>query len=257
MKTQLLKIGAGITFLVMVVVNALANILPINNVSTGEVSERLHNLFAPAGITFSIWGLIYILLALYVVHQFSVTKEEKKHELINKINVYFIVSSLANIAWIFLWHHFLIGLTLIPMIVILICLIKIANLLRKESFSKKEAYLIKIPFSIYFGWITVATIANITGFLVSINWNGFGLADQTWAIIILSIGAIIGIFRMFWDKSIVYGLVFVWAYFGIYIKHISPEGFGGNYISIIFTTLSWMTLFVFCIIYLIFLKKSK
>ena len=238
-QNMLIKIGVGISFLGMIIVNALANTLPINGMNTGDISNAYPNLFAPAALTFSIWGLIYLLLALYTLYQFGLfqkRKEVNKEALIEKIGIYFIVTSIANIIWIFFWHYNLIGLSLIAMVTILFGLIKIADIIKKEKLSKKESFLISLPFSIYFGWITVAAIANITTFLVSINWDGFGIADVTWTIIILFIGAAIGIFRMFEDKNIFYGLVFVWAYFGILIKHLSLDGFYGQYPDIIMTT---------------------
>jgi len=155
--------------------------------------------------------------------------------LFKKINLYFIATSLANILWIFSWHYDYIGLSVLIMATLLFLLIKIADILRVEQFNSLEKLFIRAPFSIYFGWITVAAIANITVFLVSINWNGFGIADYIWTSIILFIGLLIGIVRMFKDKNIVYGLVLVWAYFGILFKHVSSGGFGGQYLSIIVT----------------------
>jgi hypothetical protein len=121
------------------------------------------------------------------------------------------------------------------MAILLILLIKITDILRLQKFSPLENTLIRVPFSIYFGWITVATIANITVFLVSIGWNGFGIADYIWTMIILLVGALIGILRLNHDRNVAYGLVLVWAYLGILLKHITPDGFGGQYPGIIMT----------------------
>lgn len=103
------------------------------------------------------------------------------------------------------------------------------------------------PFSVYFGWITVAAIANITVFLVSIGWNGFGIADDVWTSSILLVGALIGILRMCKDKNIAYGMVLVWAYLEILLKHVSSAGFGGQYPSVIVTAIICLTLFIFFI----------
>jgi hypothetical protein len=234
MKNMYIKIIAGIAYVAMVVVNFLANGLPINNRGTGEISDAYPNLFAPAGPAFSIWGLIYLLLGIYVIYQF-VKKEQKTEDLIQKINPFFIVTSLANISWIFAWHYDYIGLSVCIMAVLLISLIKIADILRVAQFTSTEKFFIRAPFSIYFGWITVATIANISVFLVSIDWNGFGLAESVWTCIILLVGALIGILRMNKDKNIAYGLVLVWAYSWILFKHLSTGGFDGQYLSIIVT----------------------
>jgi hypothetical protein len=248
MKNKIIKIIACVSYVLMVTVNFLANSLPINNRSTGQISNDYPNLFAPAGMTFSIWGLIYIMLAGYLIYQFiKFAKEngQKKEVLLKKINILFIATSLANISWIFAWHYDFIGLSVLIMAVLLILLIKIADILRTEQLTIQEKILVSTPFTIYFGWITVAAIANITVFLVNIGWNGFGIADYIWTIIILLVGALIGILRMSKDKNIVYGLVLIWAYIGILFKHLSTSGFNGEYPSIIVTVSACLILFLF------------
>ncbi|MFA4942616.1 MAG: tryptophan-rich sensory protein [Patescibacteria group bacterium] len=254
MKNKLIKILAGAAYLAMVVVNFMANYLPINNRSTGEISSAYPNLFAPAGLTFSIWGLIYLLLAGYVLYQF-INSSQEKDQLFNKINPFFIITSLANISWIFAWHYNYISLSVLIMAILLLLLIKIADIIRAQKFSHWEKVLIKIPFSIYFGWITVAAIANITVFLVSINWDGFGVNDFIWTSVILSVGALIGILRMNRDKNIAYGLVLVWAYLGILLKHLSATGFNGEYPIIIATVILCLALFLFFIGRIIYSNK--
>jgi hypothetical protein len=140
MKNSLLKIGSLVTYVAMVVVNFLANSLPINNRSTGDISNDYPNLFAPAGIAFSIWGLIYLLLAGYVVFQF-VTKSEKTEGLLKKINPLFIATSVANSVWIFAWHYDVIGLSVLIMAAILVLLIKIADILRKSNLLRWKNFL--------------------------------------------------------------------------------------------------------------------
>lgn len=243
-----IKILVAFTYVSMVFVNFLANGLPINNRSTGAISDAYPNLFAPAGVTFSIWGLIYLLLAVYVLYQFGIFEKERSQTneaLLKKVNVAFMVSSLANISWIFAWHYDYILLSVAIMTVILGSLITIADTLRTREFTPKETLFIVAPFSVYFGWITVATIANITVLLVSIGWNGFGIADFVWTSITLLVGALIGIVRMRRDRNWMYGLVLVWAYLGILLKHLSPSEFGGAYPSIIGTVIVCLCLFVF------------
>lgn len=227
-----MKFCVGFTYVAMVAVNFLANSLPINNRSTGVISDAYPNLFAPAGPAFSIWGLIYLLLGGYVVYQF-VKKDHKTEELLKKISPLFIATSLANISWIFAWHYDFIGLSVLIMATLLILLIRIADILRVEKFAALEKLCIWTPFSVYFGWITVAAIANITVFLVSIDWDGFGIADFVWTSIILLVGAVIGILRMRKDNNIAYGAVLIWAYAWILFQHVSAGGFDGQYPSII------------------------
>lgn len=257
-KNNIIKIFAATAYLAMIIVNGLANALPINGMTTGDISGKYSNLFAPAAIAFSIWGLIYLLLAAYILYQFGLFQKDKKvdkNKLFNKIGIYFIVSSLANISWIFSWHYNIIWLSVIFMLLLLFCLIKIADILKQEKFSLRDKFFIQVPFSVYFGWITVATIANITTFLVSIKWNGFGISDSFWTVLILIIGATIGIIRMLKDKNIIYGLVFIWAYIGILIKHTSSNGFAGQYSNVIATVI--FCIFAFLVSEALILIKNK
>lgn len=250
----IIKIFTLITFIGMVVVNALANILPINGLSTGELSDFYPNLFAPAGVTFSIWGLIYLLLAVYVVYQF-IPKSNEMEKLINKINIYFIVSSLANAAWIFSWHYKVIGLSVILMLVLLYSLIKISTITNQKNLSLTDKLFLKIPFGVYFGWITVATIANITTLLVSLGWKNFIFSDEIWTIIILLVGTVIASITTIKEKNIAYGLVPVWAYYGIYLKHTSPINFNNMYPNIITTAI--ICIFVFITVNGYLIKKKN
>lgn len=243
MKNLLLKVLAGAVYVSMVVVNFMANSLPINNRSTGQISDDYPNLFVPAGLTFSIWGIIYLLLGGYVVYQF--TKQAKKQdELLVKINPLFILTSLANISWIFAWHYDYVGISVIIMATLLLLLIRVANILTTERFTGFKKLFIWAPFSVYFGWTTVATIANVTVFLVSVGWNRFGILDYVWTSIILLVGTIIGILRMNKDKNFAYGLVIIWAYLGILLKHLSASGFNGQFPSVVVTVIVCLTLLI-------------
>ncbi|MEI8361224.1 MAG: tryptophan-rich sensory protein [bacterium] len=252
------KIFVAISYVAMVTVNFLANGLPINNRSTGEISDAYPNLFAPAGLTFSIWGLIYLLLGGYVIYQFVPVGKyiiSKNEALLQKVNVLFIINSLANIAWIFSWHYNYIGLSVLIMAVILITLIKINDVIVAEKIITQEKLFIVTPFSVYFGWITVATIANVTVLLVSLGWNGFGIANYIWTCAILLIGATIGALRMLKDRSMAYGLVLIWAYFGILLKHLSKAGFAGQYVSVIATIIICMVVFIISL-FRVYSKKA-
>lgn len=257
MKNIFIKIFAGLAYIIMVFINFLANSLPINNRSTGAISNDYPNLFAPAGLTFSIWGLIYLMLAGYVLYQFisfGIKRDQKKEQILKKISLLFIATSIANISWIFAWHYDFIGLSVIIMAVLLVLLIKIADILCFEKMTSTEKIFLSAPFSLYFGWITVAAIANMTVFLVSLGWKGFGISEVVWTSIILLVGSLIGILRMNKDKNIIYGLVFIWAYLGILIKHLSASGFSGQYPSIIVTVIVCLALFGFFVGRLLYLK---
>jgi hypothetical protein len=242
---KLLSVLAVLGFVVMIVVNALANIIPINGVGTGQISDKYVNLFAPAGYVFSIWLVIYILLGMYSFYQYGLfrRRSDMSDRVIFRVNQYFIVSSLLNTAWIFAWHYEKIGLSLLLMLGIFYVLLQARiTITHRSTLNHDEKISVKLPFSVYFGWICVATIANVTTFLVSINWNRFGLREDIWTMIILGIGATIGLITTLKWKDLAYGAVFVWAYTGILVKHLSLSGFNGAYSGVMITT----SLGIFC-----------
>jgi len=243
----------------MIVINILANLIPINGVTTGQVSASYPNLFTPAAYTFSIWGLIYLLLGLHTLYQLGFFRKENcssvTNDLLSSVGFYFSLSSISNAAWILSWHYKMIPLSVIFMIIILICLILINQCTSKNKLNCKDAFFIRLPFSIYFGWITVATIANITVLLVSWGWNGFGLSDVLWTIIILFTGVIIGIVTTIKNKDIAYVLTLIWAYNGILVKQMSPSGFAGQYMSIIYTVLFCIAMLIISGVYVLFNKR--
>lgn len=210
------------SLLLVLVVNFLANYLPLNGYNTGELSDFYPNLFVPAGLTFSIWGVIYLFLTIFIISQFINfgKKEEIKEKIINKIGYLFFLTSLANAAWIFAWHYLYVFLSLIVMLVLLVSLILIYRRLEigNKEYSNKLYYIFILPFSVYLGWITIATIANITALLVDINLYGGLLSPVFWTILVLIIGLIITLYILLKRKDIAYSLVVAWAYLGIIIK---------------------------------------
>ncbi len=232
----LLSLMAFVMYVVMVGTNAMANILPINGITTGEVSDNLPNLFAPAGITFSIWGIIYLLLGIYSIYQIIyIYRGNSESAGLKKVNIFYIITSVANSIWIYNWHHGNVGITVVLMLLILVSLIVIVFTLRSMITSGDKMIWATLPFSVYFGWITIATIANITGLLVDIGWHGFGMTESLWTVIILIVGLIIGGTTIWKLEDKAYGAVMVWAYIGILIKHISQDGFNGEYPGVIVT----------------------
>lgn len=258
-KNGFMKYFVTFTFLLMVTVNALANILPINGQTTGQISDTYPNLFAPAGLTFAIWGLIYLLLAGYTLYQLGLFRDSSSKiegMLLNRIGLFFSISSLANAAWIFAWHYHLITLSMLLMLVILMCLIIITEVIKNAELSPRDRIFARLPFSVYFGWITVATIANATVLLVSLGWNRFGLPEAVWAVVMILAGFIIGTATMLKNKDIAYGLVIIWAYLGILIKHISAGEFAGKYPSVIAAVLICIILLIVAEIYMLVLARK-
>lgn len=256
----ILKISAIIAFVAMIVVNGLANLLPIAGVTTGQASDAYANLFTPTGSTFAIWGVIYLLLGLYCAYQiglFIKRKNEDTEKLLVDVAKYFILTSLANIAWIFAWHYNIIPLSVVFMLILLIGLIIVNDRIVKSKLSTSETFFLKVPFAVYLGWITVATIANITVLLVSLNWDGFGIAPEILTVIILAVGTLILVIRGLKDRSIPYILVGVWAYSGILIKHTSATGFDNQYQQIIITLIISIVIFALTVSYLSYDRYFK
>jgi hypothetical protein len=245
-----LRILVASVFVLMVTVNALANILPINGVSTGAVSDSYPNLFAPAGSTFAIWGLIYLWLAAFVVYQWGLIKVQSSisPKQMKTIALYFIISSVANAAWIFAWHYYVMELTVLLMLVILLSLIIVNMILTKTDLTSWDWLFVRLPFSIYFGWITVATIANVTAYLVDLGWDGWGISPPAWTIVALGLGLLISMATTLKNNDIAYGLVILWAYAGILNKHLSVAGFDGRYPEIIIAVAVSMLVIVLAII---------
>ncbi len=211
-------------YLLVVVVNALANILPINGITTGEVSDRYDNLFVPAGLTFSIWGIIYILLAIFVVYQWIVARHETPAASFSgKVGPWFFISCLANAGWIVAWHFEMLPLTLVLMLVLLVSLLVIYLRLGvgMKYVTRAEQFLVDIPFSVYLGWISIATIANVSAFLVSIQWGMLGLGPQFWAVVLIAVGIALALVMAIVRQDIFYALVVDWALLGILLKRLA------------------------------------
>jgi benzodiazapine receptor len=210
-----------VTFILTVVVNVLANALPLNGMNSGEISDRFAIYFVPAGYVFSIWSIIYLTLLVFTIYQALPSQRENPR--LRNIGYWFALSGLANCAWLFLWHYEIFLFTWIVMLILLVSLIMIYLRLDigRSKVSLTEQLLVNLPFSIYLGWITVATIANITQVLFYINWNGWGIAPQVWAVIMLVVAVIVGLIMAWARADIAYLLVLAWAFAGIAVKQAS------------------------------------
>jgi hypothetical protein len=200
-------------------VNILASALPLNEQTTGEISDRFQVYFVPAGYVFAIWGVIYLGLAAFAV--FQALPSQRENPRLRRIGVLFPLSCLANIAWLLLWHYEFFALTVVVMFALLLLLIATYLLLGvgRVGVSRAEKWLVQIPFSIYLGWITVATIANVTSFLYYVNWDGWGVSPEAWAVIMLLAGAAIASAVSLTRGDVAYMLVIMWAFAGIAVKH--------------------------------------
>ena len=205
----MIKIINILLFTGMLVMNYLANALPLNNKTTGELSDSFPNLFVPAGLTFSIWGIIYLLLLVYSIVQFTGSDKEA----ISGISLLFGISCILNALWIVMWHYEKLPLSLLIMLGLVVTLILINNQIRDLN-----PGIIKASFGIYLGWICIATIANVTALLVNINWNGFGISHEIWTIVMIFSGMLIAALSVWNLKNPYIGLSVIWAFIGIAIK---------------------------------------
>ena len=208
-----------IAFVLTALVNGLAGSTTIlGGKFTAEISDMHPTLITPAGYVFSIWGVIYILLGIFVVFQALPSEKGKEHQ--NRIGWLFILSSLLNIFWLFLWQYEYLSLSVVLMFLLLATLIAIYLRLNigKSAASLREKLAVHLPFSFYLGWITIASIANVAVFLVSENWDGFGISQETWATLIIIIALLITLLVIVTRKDVAYGLVIIWALVGIAVK---------------------------------------
>lgn len=205
-------------FLAVLVVNYLASAGKINGLTPGKISDSIKVLITPAAYVFSIWGLIYLLLLVFVIYQFL--PKFQNSLAVKTIGYWFSLTCLLNITWIFSWHYKQFGLSLIIMIAFLGTLMAIMIKLYKISpmLSIIEKRVFKLPFSVYFGWISVATIANTSFVLIYTNWSRFNIGPDYWSVIILFVIMLLGITVLTLKKDQAFVWVFVWALIGIAYK---------------------------------------
>ena len=205
-------------------VNALANILPINGMNTGQVSALYPSLFTPAGITFSIWSVIYLLLMGFVVLQWIRIRNEKYSILFSKISFLFMLSCLFNMAWIIAWHYLFVWLSVGIMLGLLLTLISIFLIMEKQAIKEFPDYtFIKLPFTIYLAWICVATIANISTALVSESWHGIILSEEGWTIALMGVAAALAMYITLRFIKPAFTAVVIWALIGIFLRWNGTE----------------------------------
>lgn len=210
-------------FVIMVAVNGLAgNTSFIGGKNTAQISDANPTLITPAGYVFSIWGVIYLLLGIFVVFQALPSQQGKDFH--KKVGWFFVISSILNVCWLFLWQFGQLGFSVVLMFLLLASLLMIYLRLGvgKSKVALNEKLAVHLPFSVYLGWITIASIANVAVAAVSANWDGFGIAAETWATLVIAIALLIALLVVFTRKDVAYGLVITWAMIGISVKQ------GGN-----------------------------
>ncbi len=222
-KARFLQVINVVTFAITILANLLSNILRFEGKNIGEISDLYPTLVTPAGYVFAIWGVIYSLLLIFTVYQ--ALPKQQEEPFIPRISYLFAVSNVVNSVWLLLWLSEEITLSLALMFVLLASLIAIYVRLqigRSEASSQERRY-VHLPFSVYLGWITVATIANVAAALVAVNWAGGGISATGWAIILLSITIVVTLAVIFTRGDIAYSLVIVWALAGIGVKQSAVQ----------------------------------
>ncbi len=217
----------------VLVMNYLANALPIAGRRTGEMSDLFPNLFTPAGFTFSIWGLIYLLLLGFSIYQIRFFGKPTP-DFLQKIGWLFGLSCLANAGWLLAFHHLQIGLSMLIMLVLLGSLVAIYLRLNERTaiVTTAEQWLVKLPFSVYLGWISVATIANAAILLTHLGWDGEPGGPQCWSVVVISAAVAIGLLAILKRRDIGFATVIVWALFGIYSKRTADTGASDGMVEI-------------------------
>jgi len=207
-----------LTVLLALTINVLATTLPLNGQNTGEISDRFPVYFVPAGYVFSIWGIIYLGWIAFLLFQFRASQKESGR--LRRLGYLFAISNLANAAWLFCWHYNRFGLSVLVMLALLGLLI--ASYLRlnvnRSSVTRLEYWSVDVVFSVYLGWITVATVANITDWLYFVGWDGLGISAQAWAVTMLAVASLLGLAMALTRQDAGYLLVLVWAFIGIALK---------------------------------------
>jgi benzodiazapine receptor len=201
-----------------ITVNTLAVTLPLNGLDTAEISDRFRVYFVPAGYVFSIWSFIYLGWISFIIFQFRSTQQASPR--LRRLGYWFALSCVFNAAWLFCWHYELFDLSVIVMLALLTTLI--ISYLRLDvgrlRIGAAERWAVDVPFGMYLGWISVATIANISDYLYLIQWDGFGLSPQLWAVIMLAVASVLGIAMAISRRDAAYTLVLAWAFAGIAVK---------------------------------------
>jgi hypothetical protein len=222
--STLLKWMNIVAFALTVLVNSLAGGTRIlGSKLTAEISDANPTLITPAGYVFSIWGIIYILLGVFVV--FQALPSQKGRDYPEKIGWLFVLSSMFNIVWLFLWQFEYLVFSVVLMFLLLASLIAVYLRLKigKSTVTFREKLAVHMPFSVYLGWITIASIADVSATLVSLNWAGLGVSAESWAILVVIVALIITLLVITTRKDVAYALVIIWALVGIAVKQSSNQ----------------------------------
>lgn len=224
------------------VTNSVSEAVPLNGQTSAQIANRLPIFFVPANYVFSVWGIIYTLLIVFIVYQALPSQRENPY--LRKIGYWFALTCLTNGIWLVLFHYNLFALSMVAMIILLVALIVIYRRIEvgHGAVSNATRWGIQIPFSTYLGWITVATVANAAYVLYDAQWNGFGIGGEVWATIMLVVATAITLTIIVTRRDIAYSAVLLWALVGIVIKQSAVPLVAGTAVVmaiVILLTLLW------------------
>ncbi|TMM58482.1 tryptophan-rich sensory protein [Maribacter algarum] len=211
-----------VSVVIVIAINYISQAIRINETTIGEVSNKYFNLFTPASYAFAIWGLIFLALLAYGIYQVKMAFfSDKASDFIEKTGYWFVITNLLNCVWVFVFAYDYTWLSVIVMLAILLCLLKIIrnNNMNIVSVSRSTIVFGWLPIGIYSGWIAVATIANVAAYLSKLNWDGSFFSEQQWTVIMMAIATLVNII-MVWKRNMrEFAFVGIWALFAIYIRH--------------------------------------
>ena len=215
---RLLSLSNVVATVLTILINSLSNTSILGANTVGEISDAYPTFFTPAGYVFAIWGIIYALLLVFSIYQ--VLPKQQTASFLEKISVYYLLCSVANIIWIVLWVNNYVLFSTILMFLLLVSLLTIYRRLDSigTQMSLRENLAVFLPFSVYLGWITVASIGNVAVTLVSLNWNGWGLSEVSWTILMIGVAIAVTLIMILRKRDIGFSLVLIWALLGILVK---------------------------------------
>lgn len=224
-KSNLFIIVNLLSLVAVLIMNYLANALPIAGRTPAEVSDMFPTLFTPAGFTFSIWGIIYLLLLSFAIYQFRYWGKETP-AFMQKIGWLFELSCAANVSWLLAFHHLQIVLSMFVMLLLLgsLALTYLRLDIGKAEVLPAERWFVYLPFSVYLGWITVASIANASILLTHLGWNGEPGGAQFWTVVVIAAAVVVALLALVQRRDFAFAMVIIWALFGIYSKRMANLG---------------------------------
>lgn len=241
-------------FLFMMVFTALAMLLPLGGLTTQQVSDQYPNLFTPAPFTFGIWGVIYGGQLLFLLFQSGLLGYRKGVDdaLIARLGLWPALLGVLNGLWLLAWHHLRPVTALLIIAAMLLSLIVLHR--RTDAVADARArWLVRLPFRLYLGWISVATIANATAVLVHLGFDGWGLPEEVWAALLVAVAAVLALAMLMRSGDFAFAAVVLWALLGIFVRHTAE--LGGQYQPVILATVLGMVVVLGAMAYTYFAGK--